>query len=427
MSRIAHAPSYYAASAHPQPPRPPLQGVVEADVAVLGAGYSGLSAALHLAERGFRVAVLESVRVGWGASGRNGGQLVNSYSRDIDVIQRTYGEDAARALGSMMFEGGDIIRERIARYDIACDYRQGGAFVAHTPRQLAQLRAQQALWARYGNDHMELCEGDALREVVNCDAYAGGLVDPRSGHVHPLNLALGEAAAVERLGGRIYEHSAVTRLARGDTVVLHTASGQLRAKFAVITGNAYLGSVVPELTGKAMPCGTQMIATEVLGEAAGQRLLPAGYCVEDCNYILDYYRMSADHRLLYGSGVTYGGGDPASIERFIRPRLEKTFPSLKGVRFDYSWGGDFLLTLTRLPQLGRLEDNIYYAQGYSGHGVCTSHLAGRLIAEAMGQQAERFDVFAGLPHYPFPGGRAFRVPFTLLGAWYYSLRDRLGL
>lgn len=422
-----HAPSYYAATANPQPTRAPLREEIQCDVCVVGAGYTGISAALHLAERGLSVVVLEACKIGWGASGRNGGQVVNSYSRDIDVIERRHGEETARALGAMMFEGGDIIRERIARYGIDCSYRDGGAFVAFNRHQLAGLDAQRRVWARYGNDNMELLEGAALQQVVRSDRYIGGLIDHRSGHLHPLNLVLGEATACEQLGTQIFEDSAVTRIERGPQLRFHTATGCVSARYGVVAGNAYLGNLVPELAAKSMPCGTQVITTEVLGEQRCAELMPAGYCVEDCNYVLDYYRMTGDHRLLFGSGVTYGGGDPASIERFLRPRVEATFPSLKGIRFAFTWGGDFLLTLSRLPQLGRLGDNLYYAQGYSGHGVCTAHLAGKLIAEAMSQQAARFDAFAALPHYPFPGGRHLRVPLTLLGAWYYTLRDRLGL
>ncbi len=195
----------------------------------------------------------------------------------------------------------------------------------------------------------------------------------------------------------------------------------------VVAGNAYLGDLVPELASRSMPCGTQIVATEPLGEATARALIPDGQCVEDCNYKLDYYRLTADNRLLFGGGVTYGGGDPASIERFLRPHLERVFPQLSGVRLDYAWGGDFLMTVSRLPQFGRLDDTLFYAQGYSGHGVTTTHLAGKLIAEALRGQAERFDAFAGLPHWPFPGGRWLRAPYTALGAFYYGLRDRLGV
>lgn len=428
MSAIAHTGSWYAASAHSAPLRPPLQGRIEADVCVIGAGFSGLSSALHLAERGYRVVVLEAARIGWGATGRNGGQIVNGYSRDLDTIEATYGREAAEALGRMAFEGAAIIRERIARYAIDCDLRDGGFFAALTPKQMRELARLKQVWEGYGNTDLELYEGkEQLRRIVNTERYVGGLLDRRGGHLHPLNLALGEAAAVESLGGRIFEGSAVLRIERGARPVAHTAQGAVQAQFLVVAGNAYLGDLVPELAAKAMPCGTQMVATEPLGEARAQELIPSGYCIEDHNYILDYYRLTADHRLLYGGGVSYGGGSPASIEAFVRRKMRKTFPSLADVRIEYAWSGDFLLTLTRIPQLGRIGGNIYFLQGYSGHGVTTTHLAGRLIAEALSGQAERFDAFARLPHYYFPGGRMLRVPLTMLGAWWYSLRDRLGL
>lgn len=208
---------------------------------------------------------------------------------------------------------------------------------------------------------------------------------------------------------------------------MKTAKGAVKARFVVVAGNAYLGNLVPELAGKSMPCGTQVIATEVLGEERARSLLPQNYCLEDCNYLLDYYRTSGDHRLLYGGGVVYGARDPADIERLIIPKMLKTFPQLAGVKVEYAWTGNFLLTLSRLPQFGRIGPNIYYMQGYSGHGVTCTHLAGKLLSEVLSGQAERFDAFAKLPHYPFPGGRLFRIPFTAAGAAWYTLRDRLGV
>lgn len=426
---MAHTPypqSYYAFSANPAPQRPPLIGEHETDVCVIGAGYTGLSTALFLLESGFRVTVLEAAQVGFGASGRNGGQIVNSYSRDIDVVERSTNSHAAALMGQMAFEGGRIIRERIEHYNIQCDLKNGGVFAAFTARQMGHLEAQKRLWERHGHTQLELLDRQAIRRVVACDNYAGGLLDHSGGHIHPLNLALGEAAAAESLGGVIHEQSPVVRIERGTTPVAHTPQGRVRAKFLVVAGNAYLGNLLPELAAKSMPCGSQVIATEPLSEELARALLPQDYCVEDCNYLLDYYRLSADRRLIYGGGVTYGARDPANIEAIIRPKLLNTFPQLQNVRIDFTWTGNFLLTLSRLPQVGRIGDNIYYSQGCSGHGVTYTHLAGKVLAEVLRGQAERFDAFAGLPHYPFPGGRLFRVPFTALGAWYYQLRDRLG-
>ncbi|QKE63532.1 FAD-binding oxidoreductase [Aquipseudomonas campi] len=427
MTHTPYPQSYYAASANPVPARPELQGETEADVCIIGAGYTGLSTALFLLENGFKVTVLEAAKVGFGASGRNGGQIVNSYSRDIDVIERTVGPKQAQLLGQMAFEGGRIIRERIAKYNIQCDLKDGGVFAANTPKHMKHLESQKKLWERYGHTQLELMDAKRIREVVASDSYVGGMLDMSGGHIHPLNLALGEAAAVESLGGVIYEQSPAIRVERGANPVVHTPNGRVKAKFVVVAGNAYLGNLLPELSAKSMPCGTQVITTEPLAADVAKSLLPQDYCVEDCNYLLDYYRLTSDKRLIFGGGVVYGARDPANIEAIIRPKMLKAFPQLKDVKIDYAWTGNFLLTLSRLPQVGRIGDNIYYSQGCSGHGVTYTHLAGKVLAEALRGQAERFDAFADLPHYPFPGGRLFQVPFSAIGAWYYTLRDKFGI
>src|SRR3990167_1687206 len=427
MAHTAYPQSYYAASANPVPARPELNGESETDVCIVGAGYTGLSTAIALLENGFKVSIVEAAKVGFGASGRNGGQIVNSYSRDIDVIERSVGPKQAKLLGDMAFEGGRIIRERIKKYDIQCDLKDGGVFAANTAKHMKHLESQKKLWERYGHPPLALMDAARIREVVGTDIYKGGMLDMSGGHIHPLNLALGEAAAVESLGGVIYEQSPATRIERGANPVVHTPKGRIKAKFIVVAGNAYLGNLVPELAAKTMPCGSQVIATEQLSAEMAKSLIPNDYCVEDCNYLLDYFRLTGDNRLIYGGGVVYGALDPANIEAIIRPMMLKTFPQLKNVKIDYAWTGNFLLTLSRLPQVGRIGDNIYYSQGCSGHGVTYTHLAGKVLGEALRGQAERFDAFAGLPHYPFPGGQLFRVPFTAVGAWYYALRDKFGI
>ncbi|MDR9440922.1 MAG: FAD-binding oxidoreductase, partial [Halomonas sp.] len=391
-----HAASWYAATANAAPERAALEGEVSCDVCVVGAGFTGISSALHLAEQGLSVVVLEAARVGFGASGRNGGQIVNSYSRDMDVIEAKYGEQTARVLGDMAFEGNRIIRERVERYAIDCDLKDGNLFAACNARQMQGLREHKALWERYGYRELELLEGQAVTREVNSQRYTGALVDHGGGHLHPLNLVLGQAAAVESLGGRIFEASPVTGVEHGNPVRLRTPRGVVKARRAVMAGNAYLKGVLPEIEGRSMPCGTQIITTEPIGEARARELIPNGLAVEDCNYLLDYYRLTADNRLLYGGGVNYGGDDPSDITGVIRPKMLKTFPSLADVMVDYAWSGTFLMTLNRLPQFGVINDNVYYAQGYSGHGVTCTHLAGRLIAEVMTGREERFDAFAGL-------------------------------
>lgn len=427
MTHTPYPQSYYAFSANPVPLRPELQGEVETDVCIIGAGYTGLSTGLFLLEHGFKVTILEAAKVGFGASGRNGGQIVNSYSRDIDAIERSTSAKNAQLMADMAFEGGRIIRDRVQKYNIQCDLKDGGVFAAFTKKQMGHLEAQKKLWERFGHKQLEILDAKRIREVAATDNYIGGMLDMSGGHIHPLNLALGEAAAIESLGGVIHEQSPATRIERGANPVVHTPKGRVKAKFVVVAGNAYLGNLVPELASKSMPCGTQVITTEPLPEDLARSLLPQDYCVEDCNYLLDYYRLSGDRRLIYGGGVVYGARDPANIEAIIRPKMLATFPQLKNVKIDFAWTGNFLLTLSRLPQVGRIGDNIYYSQGCSGHGVTYTHIAGKVIAETLRGQAERFDAFASLPHYPFPGGRLFRVPFTAMGAWYYTMRDKLGV
>ena len=427
MTHTALEKTYYAATANPAPQRPALQGDVHADVCVIGAGYTGLSTALFLAEAGVQVVVLEAVRVGFGASGRNGGQLVNSYSRDIDAVAQQVDANAAKLIGDMAFEGNRIIRERIARYNIQCDLKNGGVFAAFNAKQMHHLEAQQKLWAKQGYDKVELLDKEQLRKIVHTDQYIGGSIDHGGGHMHSLNLALGEAAAIESHGGTIYEHSPVVKIERGTSPVVHTAQGRVLAKRVVVAGNAYLGNLVPELAAKAMPCGSQVVTTEILSDEMVQDLIPHGQCVEDCNYLLDYYRITGDNRLLYGGGVVYGARDPSNVEALIRPKMLKTFPQLKNVKIEFAWTGNFLLTLSRLPQVGILNDNIYYSQGCSGHGITYTHLAGKVLSEAILGRPERLQAFAQLPHYPFPGGRMFSVPFSAIGAAWYTLRDHLGV
>ena len=427
MTHTALEKTYYAATANPAPERPALQGDIHADVCVIGAGYTGLSTALFLAEAGVQVVVLEAVRVGFGASGRNGGQLVNSYSRDIDAVAQQVDANAAKLIGDMAFEGNRIIRERIARYNIPCDLKNGGVFAAFNDKQMQHLEAQQKLWAKQGYDKVELLDKEQLRKIVHTDQYIGGSIDHGGGHMHSLNLALGEAAAIESHGGKIYEHSPVVKIERGASPIVHTAQGRVLAKKVVVAGNAYLGNLVPELAAKAMPCGSQVVTTEILSDDMVQDLIPNGECVEDCNYLLDYYRITGDNRLLYGGGVVYGARDPSNVEALIRPKMLKTFPQLKNVKIEFAWTGNFLLTLSRLPQVGILNNHIYYSQGCSGHGITYTHLAGKVLSEAILRRPERMQAFAQLPHYPFPGGRLFRVPFTAMGAAWYTLRDRLGV
>lgn len=424
----SHTASYYAASANPAPRRPELIGDHEIDICVVGAGYSGLSTALHLAEKGYNVAIVEGAHVGWGASGRNGGQIVNGLNASLQTIKKRYGQDTATFVAGIVQEGGKIIRERVSTYDIKCDLKDSNIFTGLTSAHMRELEARMTLWASYGIKNQEMLDKEQLRKHVNTDLYAGGLIDYSGGHMHPLNLALGEAAAFEQNGGTIYELSPVIAVDHGAArPVILTAKGTMTCKTLVLCGNAYLGHVVPTLTARVMPVSTQVMATEPLGEARADELMPTDTCIEDIRYILDYYRLSGDKRLLFGGGTVYGGADPSDIKAKLQRNMAKVFPQLKGIRIDYAWSGNFALSFSRVPQMGRIGDNTYFAHGYSGHGVTGSHTFGRILSEAIDGDLSRFDVFAKLPWYPFPGGRVFRVPYSVMGSWWYGLRDKFGI
>ncbi|SEK29654.1 NAD(P)/FAD-dependent oxidoreductase [Pacificibacter marinus] len=424
----SHVDSYYAASANASPERPALSGNTEIDVCIVGAGYSGLSTGLHLVEKGYKVAIIEGARVGWGASGRNGGQIVNGLNASLQTIKVRYGQDTANFVAGLAQEGGEIIRERIKTYDIKCDLKETNVFTGLTKAHMDELEARMKLWDSYGIKNQEMLDKNQLRDHVNSDLYEGGLIDHSGGHMHPLNLALGEAAAFEKLGGIIYEMSPVTGV---DTdaakPVVKTRDGQLTCKTLVLCGNAYLGHVVPTLTSRVMPVSTQMMATAPLGEELANSLIPGDGCVEDIRYILDYFRLSADKRMLFGGGTVYGGTDPKDIKAKLFGNMVKVFPQLKGVQIDHAWSGNFALSFSRVPQMGRIGNNTYFAHGYSGHGVTGSHTFGRILSEAIDGDLTRFDVFENVPWYPFPGGRALRVPYSMMGSWWYALKDRLGV
>jgi gamma-glutamylputrescine oxidase len=420
-----HVDSWYARSAVPAPERPRLEGRVTADVAILGGGLTGLSAALELAEAGLRVVLLEARRIGWGASGRNGGQVIFGYSCDQAKIEALVGREDARRMFDWSIEAVDLVRQRIARHGIAADWRDGHAHVAIKPRHITELKAwQRDLEENYGYP-LQWWDREQLREVLDSPRYLGGLYDPRSGHLHPLNFTLGIAAAAERAGALLFERTEVTKLERGAKPVLRTAHGEVQADFVVLAGNAIVHGIAPELDDKIMPVGTYVGATPPLGEELARQLIRNDMAVADINWALDYFRFSADHRLLFGGRASYSTLPPPNLPGVMMRRMARVFPQLKGVRFEHIWGGLIDISRNRAPHWGRLGDNIYFAQGFSGHGVATTGLAGRVIAEAIRGQAGRLDAFARIRHHDFPGGRTFRTPLLVAAMAWYKLRDAL--
>ncbi len=417
--------SYYAASVQYQRRYPRLEGEAQADVAILGGGFTGVNAALELAGRGYSVALLEARRVGWGCSGRNGGQVIigmANYSR----LRRNLGEDSAREVWRMGVEGMDIIYDRVQKFDIQCDLARGYFEAACNRRQYRDVLEELEQRKTLGYPHqVRLVPRDELASVISSQAYVGGLSDTGCGHLHPLNLCLGEAQAAAELGVRIYECSPVTKVQSGNAPALVTAHGTLRAKFVVIAGNAYLEGIVPGLRGYVLPAGSYIIATEPLSEEVAHSLLPGNHAVCDLNTLLDYYRLSADRRLLFGGRCNFSGRRPHNIQGVLMPRMLKVFPQLRGVRIDYEWGGNVAVSLNRIPQFGRLHGNVFYAQGYTGHGVVPTHMAGRLLAEVIAGQAERFDLLSRIKHWRMPGGKWLGGPALAFGMMYYRLKDLL--
>jgi gamma-glutamylputrescine oxidase len=421
----AHVDSWYSQSAAPAPEHPRLGGRENVDVVVLGAGLTGLSAALELAQAGLRVIVLEARRVGWGASGRNGGQVIFGYGCEQPKIAALVGMEASRQLFDWSMEGVRLVRERIARHDIDAHWRDGHAHVAIKPRHIDELKAwQRDLADNYGY-HLDWWDRDQLQAHLPSPRYIGALFDPRSGHLHPLNYTLGLARAAVAAGVRIYENSPVIRLDRGARPILHTALGHVQADFAVLAGNALVHGIAPELDDKIMPVGTYVGATQPLGEARAKDLIRNGMAVADINWALDYFRLSADHRLLFGGRASYSTLPPPNLPGTMRARMTRVFPQLRDVKFDSVWGGLIDISLNRAPHWGRLGENVYFAQGFSGHGVAATGLAGRVVAEAIRGQAGRLDAFAKIPHRNFPGGRALRTPMLVAAMAWFKLRDAL--
>jgi gamma-glutamylputrescine oxidase len=394
-----------------------------ADVCVVGGGYTGLSAALHLAEAGFSVALVEAQRVGWGASGRNGGQVGSGQRRDQAWLEARFGSGRARALWDMAEEAKALVTGLVERNGIACDLRPGIIHAAHRPGYVAEYHAEAEALARdYGYGLVEPLDRDGLRAMLGSEAYFGGSIDRGGAHLHPLDYALGLARAASAAGVRIFERSRVTAV---EGTAARTAAGRVRARFLLLACNGYLGGLAPSAAARVMPINNFIVATEPLGEARARGLIANGAAVADSRFVVNYFRLTADHRLLFGGGESYGWRFPADIAGLVRPRMLGVFPGLADVAVTHAWGGTLAITVDRMPAFQRLGPGLFSVAGYSGHGVALATLAGKLMAEAVQGTAERFDLFADLPQRAFPGGAALRWPLLVLAMTWYALRDRL--
>jgi len=425
--RGAYPASWYADTVTPLPPFPALEGAARADVCVVGAGYTGLSAALHLAEAGHDVVLLEAQRVGFGASGRNGGQLGSGQRMEQAALERLVGPDDAAHLWRLGEEAKQLVKDLVARHGIDCHLKPGVAHACFTAREMAEEHAHAAhLSERYGYDEIETLDRDAFAALCPSPAYHGGTLDLGAAHLHPLAYALGLARAARDAGVRIHEGSEVVGIDEGARVRVTTGAGHVEADHLILACNGYLGGLEPRVASRVMPINNFIVATQPLGEAAS-RVLTRDVAVADTKFVINYFRLSHDGRLLFGGGESYGYRFPRDIRATVRRPMRAIFPHLADVPLDYAWGGTLAITMKRMPRLARLAPNILSASGYSGHGVGTATLSGRLMAEAVRGQAEGFDCMARVPCPAFPGGTALRSPLLVLAMSWFALRDRLGL
>lgn len=417
--------SWYYASARGLVDHPPLEESLRADVCVVGGGYTGLSAALELAERGYSVVLLEGYRIGSGASGRNGGVLGMGQRKDQDELERWLGRPAAATLWRIAMDANRLVRERIARYGIDCDLTDGVLHAAHRRRHVAGYWDYvEHLAERYGYTRCRKIDAAEMADMLGMETYHGGYLDEGAAHLHPLNLALGLAAACTGHGARLFEHSAVQDFQqRGGRVRVRTAAGEVDAEFLVLGCNGYLGRLARRLDSFQMPINNFVLATEPLGEPRARRINRDNVAVVDSRFVVNYFHMSPDHRLVFGGGENYSPRFPKDLKAFVRRFMLEVYPSLDDAAVDYAWGGTLAITLKRMPHFGRLG-NVYWAQGYSGHGVAMANMGGKLIADAVAGDAERFDLFASLPHVRFPGGRYLRWPALVAGMLYYAMLDK---
>ena len=420
--------SYYTASLNDTTQYPTLQGTVEVDVVIIGGGFTGVASAVELAERGLKVAIVETNRIGWGASGRNGGQVTGSLSGDEAMrkqMRKRLGDDVDDFIWQLRFRGHDIIQQRVERYAIDCDLKHGHLHAAMKPAHMAELQAFADEAQRRGmGEQVQMLDREAVRQHLDSPLYLGALKNLRNLHLHPLNLCLGEARAAHQLGALIFENSEVLGIVHGPRPAVVTARGRIEARQVLLAGDVYHKLEKPQLKGKIFPAMGGIVTTTPLGELA-RKLNPQDLAVYDCRFVLDYYRMTADGRLLFGGGANYSGRDSRDIAGELRPCIEATFPALKGVPIEFQWSCAMGIVVNRIPQLGKLSDNVWYCQGYSGHGIATSHIMGEIMAEAITGTLSRFDTFAGCSHIKVPMGDVLGNPLLAAGMWYYQMLEKL--
>ena len=417
--------SYYASTANRQLEFPQLEGDVQADVCVIGAGYTGLSAALHLAEAGYKVCVLEAEKVGWGASGRNGGQVAQGQRLGHDELVKKMGKDAADMLWNLSLDSVDLVKDLIKKHQIECDLKSGVLDVAAKASHMDDMKEEYEYFTEKLNyEHVKYVDKDEVQDMLGTDKYYNGYVLTDAAHLHPLNYALGLADAASKAGAQIFENSRVTSYKGGNGAQVTTENGVVNAKYILMACNGYLENLAPKVAGKIMPINNFILATEPLSEELCRKINRDDVAVADTKFVINYFKLSGDNRLLWGGGENYTRAFPKDIPNFVRKYMLEFYPELKDVKIDYGWGGTLAITLNRMPHFDRVEENVFVAQGYSGHGVAMATLGGKVMADAIRGSAEHFDLFQSVPTPTFPGGTLLRWPGLVAGMLYYSMRDR---
>lgn len=418
--------SYYAATANVKLDLSQQAGEEEADVCIIGAGFSGLSAALHLAKAGFKVTVLEAHRVGWGASGRNGGQLGTGQRVEQDVLENMVGKEDARKLWDLGLESVNLCKALIGEHNIECDLTPGILHADHKVKYVPETREYvEKLQRDYQYQDIRFIERDEIRQMVGSDAYHGGSLDTQSAHLHPLNYALGLAKAAIAAGVTIYERSEVESYTKTDPAIVTLDNGCIKARFVLLACNGYLDDLDKKVANKIMPINNYIAATQPLSEAQARDLIRDNVAVADSKFVINYFRLSADRRMLFGGGESYRFKFPQDIKQFVTKPMLGIYPQLKGVKLDYAWGGTLGITVNRMPYFDKLAPNVFCAVGYSGHGIGMATLGGKLMAEVVQGTLARFDVMENVKTPSFPGGTLLRWPGLVLAMTYYSIRDKL--
>ena len=424
---MSYVKSYYAATANQDLKYEQLNSNVRTQVCVIGGGFTGLNTAINLAKKGYDVVLIESEKIGWGASGRNGGQLISGFSFS-DHFEKKGTKNDVQNIWQLGAISADLVRERVSEFSIDCDLKEGFIDVATNRKHMDELIDRAGEWKESGYHHdLQLVDETEVKKYVNTDSYVGGLIDSGSGHIHPLNLCLGEAKAASELGVMIYEDTHAVEISSGSPAKVATGNGIIESDYIVIAANAYIGDLNKKLRRMVMPAASCIIATEPLSSELAEKVIPSDMAVCDQNTILDYYRLSADKRMLFGGRFNYSGKIPSDdrIKIEIKKRMVSVFPELSEVRVDYAWSGNVAVSLKKIPQLGKIAKNIFYSQGYSGHGVAPTHMAAKVIADAIDGDDEVLNTLSSVNHIQLPGGKWFSSPATAIGMMYYQLKDKI--